>query len=215
VRGARTAGVDTGLDRGRRLYDWWARHVRLYRLVERLSAPIRERALAELDLEAGETVVDVGCGPGGSLAGLAEGVGPTGRVVALDLGAEMTRRSRRRATTAGLGPVEVVRGDAAGPPLPDGGVDAAFASLALSAMPDAADAVAALAAALAPGGRLVVVDGRAPGGSLAAPVRWLYERVANWQGTDVVGLLRSSFGSVEVVAEYDAGTAFVAVATPA
>jgi len=202
--------MDTDAARCRRLYDRWAERARLYRVVERLSAPIRERALAELAATPGDTAVDVGCGPGGNPAELADAVGPDGRVLGVDVSRGMVRRARER--VAGTGPVEVVRADATRPPLPVDGVDVALASLALSAMPGAATAVEAVADALGPGGRFVVLDGRAPGGVCGRPVRWLFSWVANWQPTDVVGLLRETFASVEVVAEYDAGAAFVAVA---
>ena len=57
--------------------------------------------LREVDIEPGAKVLDYGCGPGGYVAPLAELVGPTGEVYALDinpLAIETTRRlvSRKR-----------------------------------------------------------------------------------------------------------------------
>lgn len=198
-------------DRGRRLYDWWGNHAGIYRVVEVLSGPIRRRAVEELGLDGGETVVDVGCGPGGNLATLDGDVGASGQVIGLDYSAGMVRRASERA--ASLPATTVVRADAGSLPLPTDGVDAMLASLALSAMPEAGAAIEEVRRALRPGGRLVVADGRLPEGRASRPLSAVYGRVANWQGTDVLAVLREAFPAVEVVATYDAGLAFVAVAT--
>jgi SAM-dependent methyltransferase len=51
---------------------------------------------AELDLRAGERVLDVGCGSGDAARGLAALVGPGGRVVGVDRSETMIREARRR-----------------------------------------------------------------------------------------------------------------------
>jgi demethylmenaquinone methyltransferase/2-methoxy-6-polyprenyl-1,4-benzoquinol methylase len=204
--------MDAPADRGRRLYDWWGRHAGWYAVVDRLSRSLRRRAVDELELAPGETVLDLGCGPGGSLALLADRVAPGGRVVALDYSAAMVRRARERARRQGLA-VEVVRADAARLPLRPGSVDAAFASLSLSAMPAAERAVDAVATALAPDGRFAVLDGTVPDWPLAGVVRRLYARAANWQGNDVRGLVEGAFADVERVATFDAGAGYLLLAS--
>jgi ubiquinone/menaquinone biosynthesis C-methylase UbiE len=53
-------------------------------------------------VQPGQTAVDIGCGLGYWSMALAELVGTQGRVVALDVQAEMVRRARRRAEARGV-----------------------------------------------------------------------------------------------------------------
>ncbi len=50
----------------------------------------------------GDTVVDVGCGPGFFTVPMARLVGPLGRVVAVDIQEQMLEKARQRAERAGL-----------------------------------------------------------------------------------------------------------------
>jgi ubiquinone/menaquinone biosynthesis C-methylase UbiE len=52
------------------------------------------RRLATL-LRPGQSVLDVGCGPGAITRGIAEAVGPTGRVIGVDLNAHLVDEARR------------------------------------------------------------------------------------------------------------------------
>lgn len=62
----------------------------------------RPSALLEGLVASGDTVVDVGCGLGFFTIGMAELVGPAGRVIAIDLQQEMLDRTRKRAERRGL-----------------------------------------------------------------------------------------------------------------
>jgi ubiquinone/menaquinone biosynthesis C-methylase UbiE len=63
--------------------------------------PIRERAVAALQLQPGQTVLDVACGTGLSLALLRQLVGDAGQVYGFDHSAEMLTQARARVATAG------------------------------------------------------------------------------------------------------------------
>jgi len=65
-------------------------------------APVRERLIDLIDafdVQTGESVLDVGTGPGILLPYLRERVGPFGRVCAFDLSLEMVRQARRKPHT--------------------------------------------------------------------------------------------------------------------
>jgi ubiquinone/menaquinone biosynthesis C-methylase UbiE len=63
--------------------------------------PIREQAIAGLQLQPGQCVLDVGCGTGLSLALLRQAVGPGGRVYGIDHSPDMLVRARARVAEAG------------------------------------------------------------------------------------------------------------------
>ena len=72
----------------------------VYDLELALFEPIRRRAIADLALRPGQTVLDVGCGTGLSLALLRAAVGATGRIVAIEQSPEMIERARERVRQA-------------------------------------------------------------------------------------------------------------------
>lgn len=63
--------------------------------------PIRLEAIALLELKPGDTVLDVGCGTGLSLAPLHQGVGDTGQVVGIEQSADMLAIARQRQAAQG------------------------------------------------------------------------------------------------------------------
>jgi SAM-dependent methyltransferase len=64
--------------------------------------PAAEAFYAPADIRAGHVVADFGCGPGHTAIELAQRVGPSGHVHALDINAEFISRTRTRAEAAGL-----------------------------------------------------------------------------------------------------------------
>ena len=105
--------------------------------------------------------LEVGCGDGLLASRLAE---RCAEVTAIDRDAQMTTLARSRATTAGPGRMTVVAADYLAYPVADASFDFACANTSLHHM-DFAAALAAMARALRPGGRLAVV-GLAAHGSL-------------------------------------------------
>lgn len=63
---------------------------------------LRQRALRELALHPGETVLDIACGTGPALPALAAAVAPSGRVVGIELSPDMAARARDRVAREGL-----------------------------------------------------------------------------------------------------------------
>lgn len=110
----------------------------------------------------GGRVVDVGCGPGGLLVHVAA-LRPDVTVTGVDLSERMVElASARLASTVAAGRAEVLRGDAAALPLPDGSVDVLSAVLTAHHWEDLRRGVEELVRVLAPGGSVVVVELRGP-----------------------------------------------------
>lgn len=83
------------------------------RYITRLERRHVDRLVDDLELEPGETVLDIGCGPGTALVTAGEQVGADGTVVGLDLSAEMIDRARRRLEDRGFGDrALLINGDA-------------------------------------------------------------------------------------------------------
>jgi SAM-dependent methyltransferase len=72
-----------------------------------------DQLVAAAPLRAGETVLDAGTGTGFAACAIAQRVGPSGRVVGVDVSAGMLAQARRLAEAAGLTNVEFVEADAA------------------------------------------------------------------------------------------------------
>jgi ubiquinone/menaquinone biosynthesis C-methylase UbiE len=128
----------------------------------------RLRAVQALRLRPGDSVVDVACGTGLNFPLLEEAIGPEGRIVGVDLTDAMLAQAKRRVETGGWSNVALVQADAAEFEFP-AGVDAILSTYALTQVPECGQVIARGAAALAAGGRWVVLDLKAPD---AAP-RWL------------------------------------------
>jgi SAM-dependent methyltransferase len=103
-----------------------------------------------LDLRAGQTVLDLGCGPGTDLTALAEAVAPAGSVIGVDRDPRMVAEARRR--LAGRPEVEVRTGDVHALPLPDAVVDRARVDRVLQHVDDPARVLAEARRVLRSGG---------------------------------------------------------------
>ncbi|MEJ2210148.1 MAG: methyltransferase domain-containing protein [Anaerolineae bacterium] len=106
---------------------------RWYDLVEGWSErEFIDEGLERLQAGPGETVLEIGFGPGHGLEALARAVGDTGRVYGLDLSPGMLDVARDRLERAGLaGRAELRLGDAAALPFEDDAFDAVFMSFVL------------------------------------------------------------------------------------
>src|SRR5215475_2772688 len=75
--------------------------------------PVTDALLAFGAPRAGERVVDIGCGCGASTLEFARAVGPSGRVVGLDISGPMLAEGERRASAAGIANVDWRQADPA------------------------------------------------------------------------------------------------------
>jgi demethylmenaquinone methyltransferase/2-methoxy-6-polyprenyl-1,4-benzoquinol methylase len=124
---------------------------------------IRRAAVEQMELEAGASVLEVGCGGGANLTALAEGVGPTGRVVGIDVSPGMLRRAEALRRRHGWANVALMEQDATELDAP-GLFDSALFSLSYSVLPERQRTLDAVWKLLNPGGRVVIMDAGLPDG---------------------------------------------------
>ncbi len=110
------------------------------------------------ELRAGQALLDVGCGPGTITADLAELVGPTGRVVAVDRSAEVLAQAAEYVAGRGIGNVTFERADAYRLPYADGEFDVVHAHQVLQHVAEPVLVLRELRRVTAPGGVVAVRD---------------------------------------------------------
>ncbi|MEQ8662433.1 MAG: methyltransferase domain-containing protein [Gammaproteobacteria bacterium] len=118
----------------------------------------RDAIVAALGITPGMRVADVGAGTGLFVPLLAAAVGATGQVWALDIAPAFVAHLRERVAASGLRNVQVVQSTADAVALAPASIDLAFLCNVYHHLEYPHGMLASLYAALAPGGRLAVVD---------------------------------------------------------
>ncbi len=114
--------------------------------------------IGHLKLAAGETVLDLGSGPGLDAFLAAKQVGATGRVIGVDMTPEMLERARATAAKAGIANVDFRQGRLERLPVESATVDAVTSNCVINLVPDKAAVFAEIARVLKSGGRVAVSD---------------------------------------------------------
>jgi ubiquinone/menaquinone biosynthesis C-methylase UbiE len=123
-------------------------------MVPRMFGPWGRLLLDQLAIAPGESVLDIGCGPGSVTRPAAERVGPGGRVTGCDLSARMLALARGKPPVAGGAPIEYREGRADRLPVEDGSHDVISCQQALQFFPDRPAALREMRRALRTGGRI-------------------------------------------------------------
>ncbi len=114
--------------------------------------------LAFSEVQQGQVVVDLGCGAGIDLILAARKVGPSGRVIGVDMTPEMIVRARQNLEHAGVQNAEVREGYIESLPVEDASVDWVLSNCVISLSPDKPKVFAEIARVLRPGGRFSISD---------------------------------------------------------
>ena len=124
--------------------------------LDTLLSDALETALERAAPQAGERVLDIGCGTGASSLRLSSLVGQTGQVTALDISGPLLDHARARSDAAASN-LEFVLGDAQTHDFPTGASDLVFSRFGVMFFADPVAAFANLRRASKPRGRLTMI----------------------------------------------------------
>jgi arsenite methyltransferase len=158
-------------------------------------------ALAELN--AGETVLDLGSGGGIDVLLSAKRVGPSGKAYGLDMTDQMLALARENQRKAGVKNVEFLKGEIENIPLPDSSVDVIISNCVINLSADKDQVLREAFRVLKPGGRFavsdVVVRGRVPADVRRSMELWVGCIAGALRDYDyVVKLANAGFDSIDI-----------------
>lgn len=126
-------------------------------LLRRWLGPATEQMLDMANVTTGSRVLDVAAGAGDQTLQAAERVGPTGRVLATDLSANILDFALANARDVGFDHVETLVADGEDIPVDPGSFDAVISRVGLIYFPDQVAALRGMRQALRPGGRCAAI----------------------------------------------------------
>ena len=154
----------------RRRYNRLAKWFVFFEWLFLLPRGIRNEAVSWLELGAGASVLEVGCGTGRNLGLLVEAVGREGRVYGVDVSDRMLEEAEKLCQRAKWPQVTLVRADAADYTLPEP-VEGVIFSLSYAVIPQHREALRQAWAQVRPGGYVVIMDAKLRRGLVGRLVR--------------------------------------------
>lgn len=138
-------------------YDRVARFYSTFEPLYLIFPPARRKAVAAMNVKAGDVVLEIGAGTGRNLPYLVDAVGPSGTVIAVDASEGMLAEARKLVERHDWSNVQLLCQDAAQLQL-DHDLDGVLFSLSYSVLPEPHSALAQAWSRLRPCARVVVMD---------------------------------------------------------
>jgi SAM-dependent methyltransferase len=158
---------------------WW--RPGLGRIAKGLSGPSMdgeyEQAAELLELDSGDAVLDLACGPGNFTRRFAGAVAPAGLAVGFDGSESMLARAAAEVRAEKTPAIVLVRGEATKLPFVDDSFDGVCCFAALHLFPDPLATLDEIARITRPGGRIALLISRV-GGNLHDPLSHAFGRVS-------------------------------------
>ncbi|KAI9129927.1 class I SAM-dependent methyltransferase [Acaryochloris sp. CCMEE 5410] len=131
----------------------------------------RKQAISSMQLQPGDTVIDLCCGTGLNFPLLEKAIGSEGKIIGVDLTAEMLAQAHQRVEENHWNNVELVQANAAEYSFPKG-VDGILSTWAITLVPEFDHVIQNGCQALSPGKRWCILDFKKPKNwlSLSAPL---------------------------------------------
>ncbi len=140
---------------------------------ERIDEERPDLLLSLLNLHPGMTVADIGAGTGYHARRIAQQIGPSGKVLAVDIQPEMLELLASQMARHGISNVVGVLGTVTNPNLPDNSIDLALMVDVYHEFDHPFEMLAAITQALKPGGRVAFVEFR--GEQISVPIKPLHK----------------------------------------
>lgn len=152
---------DTIRELYRKRAGWYDLSANAYYLIGFREAKYRKMAVAELALESGDTVVEIGCGTGLNFKYLVQSTGKAGQLIGVDLTDAMLEIAKSRIERSGWKNVQLIQSDAAKYIFP-AKTKGVISTFALTLMPEYEEIIERAANSLVNGGRFVILDFKKP-----------------------------------------------------
>ena len=169
---------------------------------------VKQQTYRMLDIAPGQMLLDVGCGTGEDVRGMAALVGTTGTVAGVDNSATMVSIARKRSIDCGY-PTDFQQADVTQLPFADATFDGVRSERVFQHLKDRRTALAEMLRVTKPGGRVVVNDADAGMTAVTGSDRALTRAVLNflsddgqngWCGRELPGLFHEvGFTQIQVV----------------
>jgi ubiquinone/menaquinone biosynthesis C-methylase UbiE len=144
-----------------------------------------ERVVQSLEIRQGDHVADLGSGGGYFTFRLAQAVGPSGKVYAVDIDEALNRDLRQRVQKENRKNIEVIHAKPDDPLLPENGVDLIFTSNTFHHIQNRVDYFSNVRKYLRPKGRIAIIDFNQEG--------WI-QSLGHYTPTDVIKKEMASAG---------------------
>ncbi len=184
-----------------------------HRLYSQRSDDFMQWVLDQLDLQPGQRLADIGCGPGAYYDAISRtDAAPDLSVLGIDRSPAMLAEAVQRGVQAGIS-LSTLQADAQFLPLADDCCRRVMANHILYHVPDRVAALQEMARVLAPGGRIVLVTNAADAGQVLEDAHVDAAQALGWTcppgldarfSLDHVDLVRSVFPTARVVVREDA-----------